>query len=171
MCILKDIPNFEGRYMASDDGHIWGCVKGDYLSERRTKDGYLSVDLYIEGRKKRFFVHRLVAMTFIPNPENKATVNHINEIKADNRVTNLEWMTNMENVRYGTGQLRATIANVKRKFEQGKKVKQLTLDGKFIRTFESIKETCRVTGVERNALKKCLNGVWHKSHNYKWEYV
>ena len=65
-----------------------------YLTDR----GYHKVGLWVDGKKKRLSVHRLVAMTFLPNPEELPEVNHINGVKTDNRVTNLEWSSGSANV-------------------------------------------------------------------------
>ncbi len=70
--------------------------------------GYRVVSLRCNGKDIRPFIHRLVAMAFIPNPENKPTVNHINEIKSDNDVANLEWATMKEQTNHGTRTMRAT---------------------------------------------------------------
>lgn len=75
---------------------------GEVMSENKhlafyiDKDGYPKCSLYVNGKKKHIFIHRLVAMAFIPNTENKPTVNHINGIKTDNRLCNLEWATHKE---------------------------------------------------------------------------
>lgn len=74
--------------------------KGKILKPKKHKDGYLFVTLTKEKSKKNFYVHRLVAEAFIPNPENKPQVNHINGNKADNTISNLEWVTNAENARH-----------------------------------------------------------------------
>lgn len=65
--------------------------------------GYLKVSLWQDNKRKCFLVHRLVAQAFIPNPNNLETVNHKNEIKTHNYVENLEWMSDLDNKRYGTG--------------------------------------------------------------------
>ena len=69
------------------------------------KDGYLRVNLHIGGKSKFYYIHRLVAEAFIPNPEGKPQINHRNGIKTDNRIENLEWCTQSENNRhaYATG--------------------------------------------------------------------
>lgn len=168
MAELRDIPEHEGRYMASSDGHVWGVTKGDYLSERTNKDGYKIVKLYVNGKPKLFLVHRLVAMAFIPNTENKKTVNHKNEVKTDNRVENLEWMTNIENIFYGTGRVRAVENNYHSK-QISKPVYQLSLDGKIIMLHPSIKSASRYINADKGQIKKCLKGESKTCHGYVWK--
>lgn len=100
----KQIKGYEGHYDISNHGRIKSHQRGDpFIMKQSTHyKGHKYIYLMIGGRKnrKKFFVHRLVACAFIPNPENKDVVNHINCIKADNLVTNLEWMTGGDNTRY-----------------------------------------------------------------------
>lgn len=102
--MLKPIKNFEGYLISSEDGSIYSNVKGKNMFKLKTytkPDGYLAVSLWDtakRGSKKRktFLVHRLVAETFIPNDNNKPTVNHKDGIKTNNSVDNLEWATSHE---------------------------------------------------------------------------
>lgn len=97
---FKDIPGYEGTYKINPDGQIISCIrkKSRFLKICVSKNGYTKVELHNNCKGKWHSVHRLVATTFIPNPENKPQVNHINGIKTDNRVENLEWVTMSENI-------------------------------------------------------------------------
>lgn len=99
----KEIDGYEGMYEVSDLGRVRSKKYGDWRVRRPEKDmgGYLRVVLSKEGKVKSCSVHRLVAQAFIPNDdESKNQINHINEIKTDNRVSNLEWCTAQYNSTY-----------------------------------------------------------------------
>lgn len=92
----KDITGFE-NYKISNDGKVWSNYKNDYLKQSINHKGYYMVSLSNKNMRKGCSVHRLVAIHFIPNPENKLQVNHIDGNKKNNDINNLEWTTNKEN--------------------------------------------------------------------------
>lgn len=102
----KSIPGYEGRYEASTIGRIKslpkknakGRVYGGILSPRVSNHGYRQVALFHAGARKEKYVHRLVAETFLERKETDSEVNHINGIKDDNRLVNLEWTNRQENM-------------------------------------------------------------------------
>lgn len=101
MEIWKDIKNYEGLYQVSNLGNIksfWH--KKEVIMKQMNNNGYSQLNLYYCGLAKKFYVHRLVAKAFIPNPENKPQVNHIDGNKQNNNINNLEWVTNIENEKH-----------------------------------------------------------------------
>lgn len=106
--IWKEIKEFDGNYSVSTKGRVRsnGLLKGKnskvrILKTELSKKGYLRVGLTKDGKQKKYLVHRLVAIAFLDNPNNLPEVNHRNEIKTDNRVENLEWMSRRDNMNYG----------------------------------------------------------------------
>ena len=103
--IWKDCKGYEGLYQVSSLGRVWSVRKQRYLSQNRktgSNEGYMEVVLIAKNGKKKYErVHRLVALAFLDNPNSFPVVNHLNSIKDDNRVENLEWMTRGDNIRAG----------------------------------------------------------------------
>lgn len=96
---VKDIEGYEGRYCCDREGYIYSMRhnKWSRLTLTNHPEGYHQVTLYSGDKKrKHFLVHRIVASTWIPNPENKPTVDHINRVRTDNKVENLQWSTSKE---------------------------------------------------------------------------
>lgn len=102
-CRVMDVAGFEGRYRVNDAGDVISVLKQKILSPGVKPGGYAFVGLYPGGKGKPSYrmVHRLVAEVFLPNPENKPEVNHIDGNKLNNSVENLEWVTRRENAIHG----------------------------------------------------------------------
>lgn len=93
---MKLLSLFDGLYSITDDGRLYSHRHNKYLKPSTDKYGYLYYVISIRGDRRTLKAHRLVAQAFIPNDDNKPTVNHINGIRTDNRVSNLEWATYKE---------------------------------------------------------------------------
>jgi hypothetical protein len=98
--IWKEIPGYDGVYFVSMNGEVYSKHRNRLLTPLKTNKGYINVTLQNGYKRKRHFIHRLIATAFIPNTENKPEVNHINLIKNDNRIENLEWVTGDENIKH-----------------------------------------------------------------------
>ena len=99
---INDYPN----YYVSNYGSIKNIKKNTLLTPYLNERGYLTIFLYNNGQRKRFAVHRVVAEAFLPNPNNLPQINHLDECKTNNNVNNLEWISQKDNLNYGTIQQR-----------------------------------------------------------------
>ena len=174
--VWKDIRDYEGLYQVSNWSRVRSLDRyvnanngslqfkqGKILKTRQTWDGYLIVDLHKAGRIKTVKVHRLVAEAFIPNPDNLPQVNHKDENKQNNVVTNLEWCTNDYNYHYGTC--------IERKAKSKQiPIKQYTLDGEFVREWESAIQAEREGSFMSTTITKCCKGKQKTHKDYIWKY-
>lgn len=171
--IWKDIIGYDGKYQVSNFGNVRSfkrCKSGKLLKKCNHK-GYQVV--LLNNVRKLCLVHRLVANAFIPNKENKPQVNHINEIKTDNRVENLEWCTAKENVNHGTfikRMAKAVSKSMKNNKKTSHQVNQLSIDGCFIKKWPSIKEAGR-NGFVTTSIIRCCKKMKYEHKGYKWEYA
>lgn len=164
-------------------GNVKSIRRNKILKPAIVYNGYERVCLTKNKKAKCFRVNRLVAETFIPNPNNYPQVNHKNEIKTDNRADNLEWCSSSYNINYGdrnnkAGKKISIKISMWRK-EKGsdysprerRRVAQYTLDNKFVREFRSINEAGRETNSSIGTIHKCCVGTSHTCNGYKWRFV
>ena len=168
MELWKPIKGYEGYYEVSNLGNIRSVdrmvkhskggmrvYKGSILTPTLNVDGYETVHLskFNVSRMKR--VHRLVAEAFIPNPNNLPTVNHKDENKMNNSAENLEWMSIADNIKYSCC----------------KSINQLSIDGEFIRNWDSASEVSKELNFNASNILRCCKGLRKSAHGYKWCYV
>ena len=168
--IWKDIEGYEGLYQVSN----WGNVKSlnynhtgkeKLLSLHKNRYDYITVDFSKNGKHKTYKVHRLVLQNFAPCDNMKSLqVNHIDEDKTNNHLSNLEWVTHKENINHGT---RNDRVDEKKSIP----IVQLSLEGKYIRSYESSMDAEREGGFHQGNIINCCKGK-RKSHGgYKWMYL
>lgn len=152
-------------YFISKNGKLWSSYWGNFVSPCLNEKGYEKVKIKVNGKFLSTFIHRLVAQAFIPNPHNLPQINHINEIKTDNRVENLEWCTNEYNHDYGNRNKNCSESMLDK---YGEPVVQLTMDGTFIREFTSSAEVERLLGFHNTLIRTCCKGGSFNSKRNKF---
>lgn len=167
MEVWKDIVGYEGLYLVSNQGRVFGVKRNNILKNGNGR--YFHVVLCKGGITKEFSVHRLVATAFCQKKDGYTEVNHINENTHDNRAENLEWCTRTENIRHGTGIMRHAISQ--RNGKRNKAVKQFACDGEEIAEYRSIRDMQRTTGYDRSFVSRCARGERPSAYGYVWKFV
>lgn len=144
---MKEIPGYNGQYLATEDGRIWSIKKQDFMTPYADQKGYYRIHMP-DGIKT---VHRLIALTFIPNPDNLETVDHIDEDKTNNSVSNLRWMDRGEN-----------------KSRSWSKRCRCIEDGL---EFSNQAEAARYYGISPGQLSRVLNGQRNHTHGLHFERI
>ena len=173
-----------GRILSLNYNHTG---KSKLMNPRKRKDGYSVVQLSKNKERKNCYVHRLVAQTFLPNPENKPCINHkiegdkgkkINMVffnedgTIDKERTTIEWATYEENNNYATRNERIAkaISKAMTNGKLSKRVLQFTLDGEFIREWPSTREIERQLGFDNSAVGRCCLGKQKSAYGFLWKY-
>lgn len=169
--VWQDIDGYEGFYRISNFGRIISLPRNGtrktprILKRVSDKRGYEIVILSKNGIRKTYKTHRLVAQTFIPNPNNLPQINHKNEIKTDNNVYNLEWCDSLYNVNYGT-----RIEKVVDK--RSKQVCMFDKDNNYIKTYKNGVEASKETGISKHHINSCCHKRYGRktAGGYIWKY-
>lgn len=161
MTILwRDVPGYEGKYQVSNTGAVRNALHLT-LKIRESAKGYPMVWLHANGKLNAHSVHRLVATAFLPNPTQLPEVNHINGVKTDNRVENLEWCTISHNRRHSAYVLRNESGKPKRPV--------VCIDTGA--TYPSVAEAARAVGGNKQNITNCCQGKRRSHKGLRWKYA
>ena len=176
------IYDYRGLYQVSNFGRVKSlkrCVKNQYcdyiikekiLKNGLKENGYLHVVLWKNSKHKTFYIHRLVALIFIPNQENKKEVNHIDGNKQNNIYSNLEWANSSENKKHA---YKLGLKNSKKGYENSKsrKIKQLNKENNILNIFMCMREASRTTNISYSSIWACCNNKRKSAGGYVWRYL
>lgn len=165
--LMKPVSGYEGLYYVTDTGKIYGEKSQKWLKPSLTDRGYCRVKLYKNAVGNSIFIHRLVAETFIPNPDNKPQINHKDGNKTNNSIDNLEWVTQMENnihaIRTGLNSTKNAVRS------NMKKVRQYSREGEFIKEWDSMSEAGRRLNIPVANITHCCKGRIRHAGGYVWQ--
>lgn len=170
----KAVINFP-NYTVRTDGKVFNKNEHE-LKQTVNRDGYSMVKLCNKGYEKNCLVHRLVAEAFIPNPDNKRTVNHIDGNKTNNDISNLEWCTHSENEKhaYANSLRRSYLTYSDRKNGAVISKEKRRKPVKVIETgiiYPSVLDCAKDLGCYTNGVAGCCNGIYKQHHNYHFEWA
>ena len=181
--MFKDIDRYKGKYQINENGDVKslnyrGNTKKEKILKPILRNGYVYVELYgLDGKSRKESIHRLVAETFIENPNNLPCVNHIDENKTNNNVSNLAWCTHKENSNHGTSPQRLSENAKKHQtwkiaVESSKlKVDQFNLQGDLLKTWDCLADAARDLKVTNATnIVSCCKGKRSTAYGYKWKY-
>lgn len=164
----RDIEGYENLYQVSNLGRVKSLKFGKekILKLKKTWDGYCIVGLCQQNKRKDYLVHRLVAQTFIDNPQNLPQVNHRDENPLNNDVQNLEWCTPKQNINYGTHNQRSAASRI----NHPKRSKQVLCveTGKI---YPSASEVERHLGFSQGNISSACRGKLKTAYRFHWRYV
>lgn len=162
------------NYAVYTNGNVVNTDTGRMLKPALKRSGYYQVVLHFNKNKKYYPVHRLVALAFISNPENKKQVNHKDGVKTNNHVSNLEWATPRENTIHA---LKMRLASTKKQTEilnklNSQEVVQYSLAGREVDRFSSCAEAARHTGMLADTIQKqCRNDAMPRYRNFYFRFA
>jgi hypothetical protein len=169
---LKGVVECGDNYEVSNYGNVRNVITKKLLKPR-LKRGYLQVVLYLDGRRKNYNIHRLVALAFMPNKDRSLQVNHKDGNKQNNKLANLEWVTVSENLKHAfkTGLISKEKHRELMKKLHAKPVTQFSKSGEVINTFESISEASRKTGVRPDTIAlQCKFNRMSRKYDFYFRY-
>lgn len=163
--IWKDIPNYERKYKASNLGRIktlnFKKTGKEKIMSIQTTGNYNHIILHKNGKKKNFSIQKLIALTFIPNPNNYNEINHKDENTRNNHVDNLEWCNHTYNINYGNRTKKA-------KEKLSTKINQYDMEGNFIKTWNCMNDAIRY--YNNVHIYNVCKGQRKSASGYIWEY-
>ena len=165
------VPGYEGYYEISNLGNIKSLRSGKLMKQSSNRDGYKLVSLTLGGKSKCYSVHRLVALTFIPNPLNLPEINHKDENPSNNCVDNLEWCDRKYNLNYGGYRERMSKTQILNNKARKPIASFDKTTGALVKKYNSIVEAERELGLSRGAIGKALSGEIKTSAGYTWKYI
>lgn len=185
--VWKDIEGYEGLYQVSNLGRIKSVkrivnckneaklsIKEKILIQAKGTRGYKFVRLSKNNKSKTIRVHKIVAKAFIPNKNNGKVINHLDCNVENNCVSNLEWCTQSENVKYSWKLGRCEISRkalLENSKNRRKKINQYDLNGKFIQQYSSMIEASRKFNIKYQNISDCCRNIIKKSGGYIWRYA
>jgi hypothetical protein len=160
------------NYSVHESGYLVSKISGKVMNGTVAKNGYKVINLIRDdGKKIVKLMHRMVAEAFLPNEDNKRTVNHIDGNKINNNVSNLEWATDGENGKHSYDKLNR-VAYMTGRFNElnhnSEDVYQYSIDGLLIKKFNSQREASRQTGICYKTINRCVTGKSHTSGGFVW---